>query len=137
ETVVPTSANGSGAAEDRASSQPDGACADILIVDDNAIVAAAMAKVIERGGYKSLVCHSGTAALDLVGSMNGHRASLVAALVDIHLPDLHGLVLSSKLRELLGQQVPIIVISGDTSMVNMNALQHVGAILYFHKPVNS
>ena len=68
--------------------------------------------------------------------MNGSRSALVAALVDIHLPDLHGLVLSSKLRELLGPAVPIIVISGDTSMANLNALSHVGATYFLSKPLN-
>jgi DNA-binding response OmpR family regulator len=60
-----------------------------------------------------------------------------AAVVDIHLPDLSGLVVSQKLREILGPQTPIIVLSGDTSMTTLNSLPHVGATYFFSKPVNA
>jgi DNA-binding response OmpR family regulator len=59
-----------------------------------------------------------------------------AALVDIHLPDLSGLVVAQKLREMLGPDAPIVVVSGDTSMEVINALPHVGATYFFSKPLN-
>ena len=62
---------------------------------------------------------------------------LSAAVVDIHLPDISGLVLSSKLRERYGPKLPIIVLSGDTSMENIRSLQHVGATYFISKPFNS
>ena len=40
------------------------------------------------------------------------------------------------MRELLGPDVPIIVVSGDTSMEVINALSHVGATYFFSKPLN-
>ena len=58
-------------------------------------------------------------------------------MVDLHLPDLSGLVVTQKLREKLGAETPIIILSGDTSMEMLNALRHVGATYFFSKPVNS
>src|SRR3954468_24191190 len=108
-------------------SHPTPAPDNVLIVEDNAAIAAGMAKVLERGGYSPTVWHTGAQALNWVQSLNGSRGSLRAAILDLHLPDLHGLVLSSQLRGLLGPGVPIIIVSGDTSMENLNALPHVGA----------
>jgi DNA-binding response OmpR family regulator len=108
----------------------------ILVVEDHRIIADAMARVLRNDGYAPTVWHNGTEALDWVQSLNGAKGSIAAAILDIHLPDLHGLVLSSKLRELLGPTVPIIVVSGDTSMENLRSLPHVGATYFFPKPLN-
>ncbi len=59
-----------------------------------------------------------------------------AAVVDIHLPDLNGLLLSQKLRTAFGPTPPIIVLSGDTSTETIRSLAHVGATYFFSKPVN-
>src|SRR4051794_39926955 len=108
----------------------------VLVVEDNRIIADAMARVLRGDGYTPTVWHNGTEALGWVQSLNGAKGSIAAAILDIHLPDLHGLVLSSKLRELLGPAVPIIVVSGDTSMENLRSLPHVGATYFFPKPLN-
>ena len=69
-----------------------------------------------------------------------HAAALnaiSAAMIDIHLPDLNGLVLAHKLRQCLGSETPIVVVSGDTSMELLNSLAHVGATYFLSKPVSS
>src|SRR5205085_8914937 len=65
------------------------------------------------------------------------NAPFDGAVIDIHLPDINGLVLSKKLRELWGPAKPIIVLSGDTSMEVINSLPHVGATHFFSKPVSA
>jgi CheY-like chemotaxis protein len=57
-------------------------------------------------------------------------------MVDIHLPDLNGLVITRKLCDQLGPRVPIIVVSGDTSMETLNSLAHVGATYFLSKPTS-
>jgi len=111
----------------------------VLIIDDNKGLASAMAKVLDAAGYRAAVFHNGQDALNYVAgaTSNGDSMRPVAALVDIHLPDIHGLVVSAKLREALGPAVPIIIISGDTSMANLNALPHVGATYFFSKPISA
>ena len=103
----------------------------VLIVDDNAAVTHALGALIRKAGFETIPCHTGNDALTYC---TGERPD--AAVIDIHLPDLNGLILARSLREQLGPSVPIIVVSGDTSMETINSLPHVGATYFFSKPVN-
>jgi len=104
----------------------------ILIVDDNEPTAKALAKVLGAANFQTAVSYRGADAVDYA---NNHPVA--AAVVDIHLPDLSGLVVTQKLRERFGPNTPIIILSGDTSMETLNSLPHVGATYFFSKPVNS
>jgi len=103
----------------------------VLVVDDNFSVANALANVIRKAGFDATACHSGSDALEYLRIANPQ-----AAVLDIHLPDINGLVLAGKLRDRLGDAVPIIIVSGDTSMETIKSLPHVGATYFFSKPVN-
>lgn len=102
----------------------------VLVVDDNTSVTTHLAKLLTHAGYGPVTFNCGAEILSYDG------AAPAAAVVDIHLPDISGLVLSHKLRERWGPEVPIIVVSGDTSMETINSLPHVGATYFFSKPVN-
>ena len=105
----------------------------ILIVDDNERTTRALAKLLNGAGYRTRVSFTGEEALAAIE----REGTPAAAMVDIHLPDISGLVLSSKLREKLGAGFPIIVVSGDTSMETIRSLPQVGATYFFPKPVNA
>jgi len=83
----------------------------VLVVDDNEMVAHALAKLLSSEGWRVSISYNGMDALKQI-----ECEMLAAAVIDIHLPDISGLVLSSKLRERYGPKLPIIVLSGDTSM---------------------
>lgn len=102
----------------------------ILIVDDSAATARGLSGLFEAAGYQPAIFLQGLSAIDFARE---HRPA--GAVIDIHLPDISGLVLSQRLREILGPAAPIIVLSGDTSMEVLNSLPHVGATYFFHKPV--
>jgi len=104
----------------------------ILIVDDNQSTAQALAKVLSAARFQTAVSYRGADAVEYAAT---HPVN--AAVVDIHLPDLNGLVVTQKLRERLGPATPIVIVSGDTSMELLNALPHVGATYFFSKPVNA
>ncbi|HZL35972.1 MAG TPA: response regulator [Tepidisphaeraceae bacterium] len=104
----------------------------VLIVDDNAIMARALAQMLAGANYESTVALRGNDAIEYA-----RQNPCSAAFVDVHLPDLNGLIVSQKLRELLGPDVPIVVLSGDTSMEVINALPMVGATYFFSKPINA
>jgi CheY-like chemotaxis protein len=104
----------------------------ILIVDDNQPTARALAALLGGANYATATAFRGADALE-----RARTGNFAAAIVDIHLPDISGLVVSQKLREMLGPDVPIIVLSGDTSMQMLNSLPHVGATYFFSKPVNA
>lgn len=103
----------------------------VLVVEDNFGVAKALAGVIRKAGFDATACHSGSEALE-----HCTTATPVAAVLDIHLPDINGLVLAHKLRHRLGSEIPIVIVSGDTSMATIKSLAHVGATYFFSKPVN-
>jgi DNA-binding response OmpR family regulator len=103
----------------------------ILIVDDHAPTARSLATVLRAAGYDTLLAHRGHEALELATQFRP-----AGAVLDIHLPDLNGLVLVMKLRALLGSDVPLIVLSGDTSMETIKSLPHVGATYFLSKPVS-
>jgi CheY-like chemotaxis protein len=92
-----------------------------------------LATLIGGGGFDTAVSLRGADALDRARS----GETFAAAIVDIHLPDISGLLVTQKLREMLGPDLPIIILSGDTSMSTLNSLPHVGATYFFSKPVNS
>ena len=104
----------------------------ILIIDDSEPTAKALSAVLRRADYQTAVAFRGKDGIEQARGGLFH-----AAVVDIHLPDLSGLVVSQKLREILGPHTPIIVLSGDTSMTTLNSLPHVGATYFFSKPVNA
>jgi len=120
------------APETHAQIPPESEVAAILVVDDNAFTAKALARKLEQANYRTSVALSGSEALAIADSH-----AIAGAVIDIHLPDINGLVLSQRLRQRLGPDKPIIVLSGDTSMEVINSLQHVGASYFFSKPVNA
>ena len=119
-------------ARDAVEPSGQGARPRILIIDDSQPTAAALAAVLRRAAYQPTVAYRGHEGIE-----RARDGDFAAAVVDIHLPDLSGLVVSQKLRELLGPRTPIIVLSGDTSMTTLNSLPHVGATYFFSKPVNA
>ena len=109
----------------------------VLIVDDSEPTARALAALLRRASYDTDVALRGADGIERARSARAGGTSFAAAVVDIHLPDLSGLIVSQKLRELLGPETPIIVLSGDTSMPTLNSLPHVGATYFFSKPVDA
>ena len=105
----------------------------VLVVDDDAVVVKAMCAVLSRSGFDTIGCHNGADALSRAA------AGVSAAILDIHLPDIHGLSLSQQLRDLLGPAAPIIILSGDNSIETIRALPDAGggATYFYAKPVNT
>jgi DNA-binding response OmpR family regulator len=102
----------------------------ILIVDDNHLITHALRAVLVKAGFIVTTFDGGLAALRHVAEQRPD-----AAIIDIHLPDISGLVLTQRMREVLGPRTPLIILSGDTSMETINSLPHVGATYFFSKPV--
>ena len=104
----------------------------IIIVDDNQTVTKALRVMLGNAGYDVHAFETGLAAL-----RHAAQSRPDAAVIDIHLPDINGLVLTQRFRDLLGPDTPLIILSGDTSMQTLNSLPHVGATYFFPKPVQA
>jgi DNA-binding response OmpR family regulator len=116
------------------STQPMHHPCDVLVVDDNPHVNKALAILLSKAGFNPIPCHRGADALAYAQQHQGLPPR--AAVVDVHLPDISGLILAHKLRDRFGPTTPIIVVSGDTSMETINSLSHIGATCFFSKPIN-
>lgn len=103
----------------------------ILLVDDDAGVVRAMEAILQRSGFDTIGCKTATDALDKAATGPD------AVVVDIHLPDMDGLLLTQQLRSSLGPNVPIVILSGDTSIETLRALPDAGVTHFFSKPVNT
>ncbi|HEX4123097.1 MAG TPA: response regulator [Tepidisphaeraceae bacterium] len=101
----------------------------ILIVDDNPITAKAVAQLL-GAQYPTVSFYRGASVIAYA-----REHGCLAAVVDVHLPDMNGLLVAERLRSLCGPDAPIIILSGDTSMETLNSLPHVGATYFFSKPV--
>jgi DNA-binding response OmpR family regulator len=133
ENVVNASASQPTAGDGSRGDDAHGVCA-VLVVDDNPHVNKALAILLKQAGFVPIPCHRGADALDYCSRFDTPPC---AAVVDVHLPDISGLVLAQKLRARFGSSTPIIVVSGDTSMETINSLSHVGATYFFPKPVSA
>lgn len=103
----------------------------VLVIEDDAQLGGMLCLFLRKCGYAAVLKSTGHDALDFVAA-----TAPDAVIADVHLPDLNGLVLTSKLREKFGPSLPIIVLSGDTSMEVIRSLSHVGATHFFSKPPN-
>lgn len=79
----------------------------VLVVDDNADAAHALAEVLTHVGHDVAIAHDGPSALALAAQ----RAPEVA-LLDIGLPVMDGYELASRLRELVGDDLMLVAITG-------------------------
>ncbi len=103
----------------------------ILIVDDDPTTCALTTTMLEREGYRTRYCMSGTEALDVVASM---PVSLV--LLDVVMPGIDGFEVCTRLRATEhGKRVPIILLTGrDDVDTRLEGIQS-GVSEFLAKPV--
>jgi CheY-like chemotaxis protein len=104
----------------------------VLLVEDNQTVTLALAALLRDEGYEPVTFFSGAPAMEYCRSNCPDFA-----LIDIHLPDISGLELSRDIRNLHGERLPIIILSGDNSMDMLRALPQCGASFFLSKPVSA
>jgi two-component system, OmpR family, KDP operon response regulator KdpE len=99
----------------------------ILVCDDDPQIRRALELILREAGYEVLMASSANEALDRVALGTPHLA-----IVDLVLPDQHGIELCRRLRE--WSTMPILVLSAlDEEQTKIDALQH-GADDYVTKP---
>ncbi len=101
----------------------------ILIVEDEPDISALLAKILSSAGYHAKQAFSGTEALLLLG-----RGLPDLILLDLMLPGLNGETLLHEIRETMGSDLPIIILSAKSSLKDKVALLQHGADDYITKP---
>ncbi|RLA78591.1 MAG: hypothetical protein DRG78_14760 [Epsilonproteobacteria bacterium] len=102
----------------------------ILIVDDSKMVCQVIQNLLERRNYNVLIAYN---ALDGLKMIKSNDISLL--ILDMELPDIHGLVLLDKIKELnLLNSFLVLVISGNTNRSIIRDALKGGASDFLNKP---
>lgn len=104
--------------------------ARILVVDDNEINLALVAKILELEGYVVAVAHNGVEALQTVQSSMPDLAVL-----DVMMPDMDGYEVCRKLRQPpIGATMPIVMLTAMSSEMERQLALEAGANDIWSKP---
>ncbi|MFZ4641167.1 MAG: response regulator [Nodosilinea sp.] len=103
----------------------------ILVIEDHPLVAETLRQLLTRQGYAVDIAHQGRQGLEMLEAFNYHLLVL-----DLLLPDIHGVKLCQRIRE-MGQDLPILVVSGHNSVEQKTVALNVGADDYMIKPFSN
>lgn len=104
--------------------------AQILLVEDDPSIRAALGLALEDEGYEVLTAANGR---DGLGSMQSERPDLV--LLDLRLPDISGFEVCREIRK--KSNIPIIIVTAQTDTHDLVAGLEAGADDYVTKPINT
>ncbi len=106
----------------------------VLLVDDTDSNLELLTLIFGREGARTLTATNGFEALQLVEK---HREEIDLIVTDIRMPRMDGITLTGKVREILDQRVPIILLTADMKTdEQLLAGLTAGANDYLNKPVN-
>jgi DNA-binding response OmpR family regulator len=103
----------------------------VLLVEDDELVRDAMTRILVREGYMVLSAQSGH---DAIGLLKTPLSPIDVVLLDVHLPDVNGIDLCARLRE-MHPNLPVIVCTGEAGPDEAAALLKLGVQRYFCKPI--
>jgi DNA-binding response OmpR family regulator len=101
----------------------------LLIVDDEQRYADMLAKRLSLRGCHCEVCYNGQQALDLVA-----RKNFFLILLDLHLPDIYGTEVLTRIK-VISAMTPVIILTGHGTEVDRRACMQQGAYAFMHKPL--
>ena len=106
----------------------------VLVVDEDDDILASMAFLLRTWGHVALPAHSANEARQAAQT---HEGRLHAALIDFHLAsNENGLAVAALLRELAGADLPVAIVTGDTTPEVIAAV-HAARLELLHKPASA
>lgn len=106
----------------------------VLIVDDDPVQRRLLEALVRRFGYETETAESGEAALARTYPAAGRPVDLI--ILDLVMPDLDGMAVLSKLRE-LNRQIPTVVQTAHGSIEAVISAMRAGAYDFVVKPVGA
>ncbi len=104
----------------------------VLIVEDEPETAKIFKLIMERAGFTTYTCREVVSA---IRALNTEHPS--AVILDLMLPDVHGLELCRYVRRDIDQQdIPIIVVSAAVTQASISQAMEAGADVFLGKPVS-
>ena len=102
---------------------------NLLIIDDEQRYADMLARRLNLRGCNCEVCYSGREALDIL-----KRKKFYLILLDLHLPDIYGTEVLTRIRK-NDENTPIIIVTGHGTEKDRHDCMQQGAYAFMHKPV--
>ena len=109
----------------------------VLIIDDEELAREHAKSVLGEVGIKSETCASGKEALELINLRHARREDYNLIVVDWLMPEMDGIELTCKIREILGDETAVIVLTAyDWYEVEEKAIE-AGVDTFMSKPLTS
>ncbi len=105
----------------------------VLVVEDDEPVRFGMTTLLAQEGYLVLTAANGH---DALATLRQPLSAIDVVVLDVHLPDVSGIDLCARLRELY-PRLPVIVCTGEATPEEVAQLLHLGAHRYLQKPVSA
>src|SRR5210317_732503 len=102
---------------------------NLLIVDDEQRFADMLVKRLGLRGCHCEVCYNGQQALDLV-----RQKKFFLILLDLHLPDIYGIEVLKRIKE-ISAMTPVIILTAHGTEEDRQACLQQGAYAFWHKPL--
>lgn len=104
--------------------------ASVLIVEDNELNLQLMETILSANGFDFTSATTGEASVQLVKEQD-----FCLALMDLQLPDIDGYEALAKIRLIKSQQeLPVIAITGNTTMADQKKVMSAGFDAFLKKP---
>ena len=103
----------------------------VLLVEDDETTRNVMTRILVREGYLVLTAQSGH---DGLSTLRTPLSPIDVVLLDVHLPDVSGIDLCARIRE-LHPELPIVVCTGEAEPEEAARLLALGVHRYFRKPI--
>lgn len=99
----------------------------VLVVDDHPAARTGICEILKAEGFTTVACASADAALSIL-----QREPIAAALLDLKLPDMDGIVLLEQVRH-RAPHIPVIIYTGEGSYQSARRALELGACAYLEK----
>ena len=103
----------------------------ILIVEDSPLYQYFLSHTLERDGYRTSSVSNGEAAIEYIKQK---KPDLV--ILDLYLPDMTGFDVLEKMSAVVNPLIPVIVLTADEALENLNRSFEAGAVVYLEKSVS-
>ncbi|MFC1587968.1 response regulator [Planctomycetota bacterium] len=102
----------------------------VLLADDDIRLRETLEELLDRSGYRVLPASCGFEALEIV-----QAEPVDFGIFDFHMPDLTGLELFIKIREIHNVELPTIIMTSDTDEEINFQIVELGIYRLIHKPL--
>ncbi|HKJ64657.1 MAG TPA: response regulator [Desulfopila sp.] len=104
----------------------------VLVADDEKVCLLVASKLLQHLGLRAIHAHDGIEAVNIYQQ---YREEIVCVLLDINMPNMNGIEVFNRLKE-IDDDVSVIIVSGYVTKANMKLLEPNNPLGYIEKPLD-